>query len=82
MQWDPERDLKHNALPYRSIQIGVSGEAAKRYAEDWILRITDITPLAHQIYALVQQNKLDEAKALLPQEYVYSYNPVLQQKWD
>lgn len=27
IQWDPERDLQLKALPYRSIQIGLSGEA-------------------------------------------------------
>jgi hypothetical protein len=27
-QWDPERSLQLGALPYRSLQVGLSGEAA------------------------------------------------------
>lgn len=71
IQWDPERDLQHQPLQYRSIQIGLSAEAAQRYVEDWTLRITDVTPLAHQIHALVQQKEMEKAQALLPLERVY-----------
>jgi len=80
VQWDPERGLQHEALEHRSIQIGLSGEAAERYVNDWIVRITDVTPLAHQIHALVQQEKLDEAKTLLPQERCYPLFSSLLQK--
>ncbi|MBB5134483.1 hypothetical protein HNP84_004215 [Thermocatellispora tengchongensis] len=43
IQWDPERDRELNPLPHRSIQVGLSGEAIRRYAEDWTVSITDIT---------------------------------------
>ena len=66
IQWDPERDLQLKALPYRSIQIGLSGEAVNYYVNDWIQDITEITPLARQIRELVEQNRLDEAQILLP----------------
>ena len=71
IQWDPERDLQLNALPYRSIQIGLSGEAVNHYVNDWIQGITEITPLARQIRELVEQNRLDEAQTLLPPEQPY-----------
>jgi hypothetical protein len=71
IQWDPERDLLLRPLPYRSIQIGLSGEAVKYYMSQWIQRIYDITPLAHSIYALIQINKLDKAQLLLPKEEPY-----------
>nr|WP_042179783.1 DUF4291 domain-containing protein [Kibdelosporangium sp. MJ126-NF4]CEL14023.1 FIG01130180: hypothetical protein [Kibdelosporangium sp. MJ126-NF4]CTQ88389.1 FIG01130180: hypothetical protein [Kibdelosporangium sp. MJ126-NF4] len=71
VQWDPERDLRLNPQPHRSLQLGLTGEAANRYADDWIVTITDTTPLAHEIHALVKDNKLDEATALLPPERPY-----------
>ena len=45
MQWDPERDLRLQALPYRSLQLGLAGEASRRYADEWTVAITDVTPL-------------------------------------
>jgi hypothetical protein len=71
IQWDPERDLDLNPLPHRSIQIGLSGEAVERYVRDWIVRITDVTDLAHHIEASLEAGRRDEARALLPVETVY-----------
>lgn len=68
IQWDPERDLLLQPLPYHAIQIGLSKEAVEYYVNQWIQAITDITPLAHTINALVQANKLDETQRLLPTE--------------
>ncbi|MEH6421394.1 DUF4291 domain-containing protein [Pseudomonas sp. CGJS7] len=72
IQWDPERNLHFHPLDYRAIQIGLSGEAVPRYADQWVQRIEDITPLAHRLHALVETAKLDEAKALLPVERPYT----------
>ncbi len=71
VQWDPERDLHHNPLPHRAIQIGLGPAAVRPYVEAWIQRITDVTPLAHEICALVRENQLEEARAKLPAETVY-----------
>lgn len=49
VQWDPERDLRLQPLPYRSLQLGLAGEAARRYADEWTVAIRDVTPLAHEI---------------------------------
>ncbi|WP_329293487.1 DUF4291 domain-containing protein [Streptomyces pseudovenezuelae] len=71
VQWDPERDLHLRPMPYRSLQLGLSGEAARRYADEWITSIRDVTPLAHEIHALVSGGDLDSAARLLPQEDPY-----------
>ena len=71
VQWDPERDLQLQALPYRAIQIGLSGEAVNLYVNTWTLSISDVTPLAHQIYGLLQAGDTSAATALLPQEREY-----------
>ncbi len=71
VQWDPERDLHHNPLPHRAIQIGLSGEAVGLYVNEWIRGIADVTPLAHAIGTLVAEKKLDEARSALPVERPY-----------
>jgi hypothetical protein len=49
IQWDPERDFALERLPYRSIQIGLTGEAVDRYVKDWIERIEDQTEVVEKI---------------------------------
>ncbi|MCS0600680.1 DUF4291 domain-containing protein [Streptomyces sp. LP11] len=71
VQWDPERDLHHNPLPHRSLQLGLAGEAAARYADEWLVGITDVTPLATEIHARVRAGEADRARALLPEERPY-----------
>ncbi|MFI6606688.1 DUF4291 domain-containing protein [Streptomyces sp. NPDC050507] len=71
VQWDPERDLHLNRLPYRSLQLGLAGEASRRYADEWTVTIRDVTPLAREIHELVRAGRDDEAGRLLPDERVY-----------
>ncbi|MEU9357090.1 DUF4291 domain-containing protein [Streptomyces sp. NPDC048301] len=68
VQWDPERDLHLNPLPHRSLQLGLGGEAARRYADEWLVSVTDVTPLAHEVQRLVRAGEQDRATALLPVE--------------
>ncbi|HIY21567.1 MAG TPA: DUF4291 domain-containing protein [Candidatus Flavonifractor merdigallinarum] len=42
-QWDPERTPDGSPLPYRSLQLGLRGEAVSHYVDDWIVRLSDIT---------------------------------------
>lgn len=74
VQWDPERDLWSRQLPYRSLQLGLSGEAARRYADEWTVGITDATALAGEIRALVQEGRTAAAAELLPRERPYPEN--------
>ncbi|WP_435974596.1 DUF4291 domain-containing protein [Streptomyces sp. Qhu_M48] len=71
VQWDPERDLNLQPLPYRSLQLGLGGEAARRYADEWTLSVTDVTPLAHRVRDLVRAGDPDGARPLLPREEPY-----------
>jgi hypothetical protein len=68
VQWDPERSLALGRLEHRSIQVGLGGEAAERYVDEWIARIEDVTPLAREIAGLVAAGDEDAARALLPAE--------------
>ncbi|GKQ41706.1 DUF4291 domain-containing protein [Streptomyces sp. A012304] len=71
VQWDPERDLQLNPLPHRSLQLGLAGEATARYADEWIVAIEDVTPLARRIHTHVRARELDHATRLLPPERPY-----------
>ncbi|MEV7772907.1 DUF4291 domain-containing protein [Kitasatospora sp. NPDC086791] len=64
VQWDPERDLRLRPLDHRTIQIGLRGEAVRRYADEWIRRITDVTGLAGRV-------RVERDPALLPVETPY-----------
>ncbi|MFE7856781.1 DUF4291 domain-containing protein [Streptomyces sp. NPDC057403] len=71
VQWDPERDPRLRPLPCRSLQLGLSGEAVRRYADEWLVSVRDVTPLAREIHALVTSGDLDAASGLLPKETPY-----------
>lgn len=71
VQWDPERDLRLQPLAHRSLQLGLAGEAARLYADEWTVSITDVTPLAHTVHARVRDGDLDAARRLLPPERPY-----------
>ncbi|MFJ6834580.1 DUF4291 family protein [Streptomyces sp. NPDC091209] len=68
VQWDPERDPRLRPLPCRSLRLGFSGEAARRHADEWTVTIRDVTPLVHEVHALVSVGDLASATRLLPQE--------------
>ncbi|MFE7121205.1 DUF4291 family protein, partial [Streptomyces sp. NPDC057654] len=74
VQWDPERDLRLQPLPHRSLQLGLTGEAARLYADEWTVSITDVTPLTHTIHAHVREGDLAAAQQLLPRESPYPVN--------
>jgi hypothetical protein len=71
IQWDPERSLQLQPLGHRAIQIGLAGDAARRYVQDWTVGITDVTGLAREIHSLVTTGNLTAAKDKLPAERPY-----------
>ncbi|MFC4017591.1 DUF4291 domain-containing protein [Micromonospora sp. GCM10011542] len=71
VQWDPERTPHLKALPYRSLQVGLSGEAVDRYVDDWMVTVRDLTPTVHRIRELLRVGDEQAAAAHLPVERVY-----------
>lgn len=71
VQWDPERDWRLQPLPYRALQLGLSGEAVRRYAEEWLVSVTDVTALAHAVHERVREGDEAGARGLLPEETPY-----------
>ena len=69
LQWDPERDIHGNPLNYRSLQLGLRGEAVRKYVNEWIVDITDITSYVNELKCLISQKK--DVSMLLPEEKIY-----------
>jgi Domain of unknown function (DUF4291) len=50
IQWDPERDWRMGVVEdVRAIQIGLSGDAVRRYVNEWVVRLEDVTPVVDRI---------------------------------
>jgi len=77
LQWDPERSLRGAALPYDSIQVGLSRHVICEYVDVWIKEIEDYTPRVRKIYDLLHGGQADKAKRQLPPEWVYPLPPEL-----
>ena len=43
VQWDPDRDIYGKPIGRRAIQLGLRGNFVKKYVNEWIVKITDIT---------------------------------------
>ena len=75
VQWDPERSPSLQVLLYRSIQIGIPGEVGKKWVEEWILAIEDVTEKARALKKAVDGGVSDAKvlveKGLFPAERVY-----------
>jgi hypothetical protein len=75
IQWDPDRSLHGGQLGYRAIQVGLSGEAAHRYADEWIRSITDITGHVHTVESSLRAG--GDPSEQLPAERVYPLDDLL-----
>ncbi len=69
VQFDPERDIQGNPLPYRSIQLGLRGNAVQHYVHDWIVKITDITDYVADLR--IKKEAGEDISPLLPKEQIY-----------
>ena len=71
VQWDPERSLHGQKLEHRSIQVGLSRRIISEYVDDWIVELSDLTPLVHKVRRLRDEGHVQRAKNLLPSERRY-----------
>ena len=69
-QWDPERDIFGNPVGRRSLQLGIRGEVLKKYVEDWIVSITDITEEVKRIKENIDNQTFSMDS--LPDEKIYT----------
>lgn len=67
LQWDPDHAPDGAKQERRAIQLGLRGEALRRYAGEWILEIID----ASELVATQRRNIADRAALITPRERVY-----------
>jgi hypothetical protein len=77
VQWDPERAPTLQKLPWRSIQIGIPRSLSRKWVEEWIISIDDVTERARSLKEAVEQEPgvSDEElvkRELVPVERVYT----------
>ncbi len=65
LQWDPDHDPSGAPLARRAIQLGLRGDALRRFANDWIVSIEDVSEF------VASQRSRSRAELLLPRERVY-----------
>ncbi|VEP18541.1 conserved hypothetical protein [Hyella patelloides LEGE 07179] len=69
LQWDPDRSPGGGKLQRRAIQLGLRGDAIKKYAQEWIVDIEDISEfVAEQRQHVITQNY---DALLTPTEHIY-----------
>lgn len=78
LQWDPDHHPSGAKLERRAIQLGLRGQMLASYAENWIVKIEDISEFVHQ----QRQNiKNGYTELITPRETVYSVIDIeIQQK--
>ncbi|KAI5837822.1 ATP-dependent RNA helicase DHX8 [Morchella snyderi] len=80
VQWDPERTVALQKLPYRSIQVGVGRGTVKEWVEEMIVGIEDVTERAREMKKLIDEGKIEEAKKLVPEEKEYVLSEELREE--
>ena len=68
-QWDPDRDIFGNPIDRRAIQLGLKGTMVKKYVNDWIVNISDITDNVTEIRESIKHKVFNES--MLPIECEY-----------
>jgi Domain of unknown function (DUF4291) len=60
LQWDPDHDPHGAPLARRAVQLGLRGDTLRRYAEEWILAVEDISSfVTEQRQRLRDGNSID-----------------------
>lgn len=69
LQWDPDHAPSGAKLDRRAVQLGLRGEALRRYAREWTVSVEDISPFVAEQRAHAQAH--DYARLVTPREEVY-----------
>jgi hypothetical protein len=69
LQWDPDHDPHGDKQERRAIQLGLAGEVLRRYAQDWIVNIEDVSEFVAQQRTHARTNGFEEL--VIPREEVY-----------
>ena len=68
LQWDPDHSPAGGKYARRAIQLGLKGNVVKRYINEWIVKIEDISDYVDKAKVFA---KGDNSKLMTPEEKVY-----------
>ena len=80
VQWDPERSIRGADVGFNSIQVGLTRHIIEEYVGEWLVEISDCTPLVRKMHALLQAGHAHKARKLLSAERVYEVNEDVAQR--
>jgi hypothetical protein len=66
VQWDPERSASLAPLAWRTIQLGLGERAVPKYADEWTVRITDLTDRVRAIASAPGERRAESMPRELP----------------
>jgi hypothetical protein len=66
LQWDPDHGPNGAPLNRRAIQLGLHGEILRRYANEWIIEIVDVSDFVSE-----QRSNVGSSRLMTPAESVY-----------
>ncbi|MEM7658182.1 MAG: DUF4291 domain-containing protein [Bacteroidota bacterium] len=69
LQWDPDHDAHGNKMERRAIQLGMKGEFLKKYGQEEIQEIMDLTDVVREQKAKLDAGQL--AEVMVPKEKVF-----------
>jgi uncharacterized protein (TIGR02996 family) len=69
LQWDPDHDPSGAKLERRAIQVGMRGEALRRYSREWIVEIEDVSAFVAEQRSHAESRHYTQL--LTPREDVY-----------
>ena len=69
-QWDPDRDIYGNPIGRRAIQLGIKGEMVKKYINDWVVNITDITEEVIEMREKIENGSFLDSDLPIEEKYV------------
>lgn len=70
VQWEADLDIEGNVLGYDCLRLSLTGEAQKRYVQDWVVNAYDATKQIHEIWNILGHGwDYDDGK--LPNEVDY-----------
>lgn len=75
VQWDPDRTVRFDGLPWRCIQIGLAPPVAADYAHTWIDSIEDVTELVRTLHDAHRDDAFPAVRELVPVEQPYPVAP-------
>ncbi|HEV7925961.1 MAG TPA: DUF4291 family protein, partial [Verrucomicrobiae bacterium] len=72
LQWDPDHDPSGGKQQRRAIQLGLTGNVLRKYAQNWVVGIEDISDFVAEQRAHAESNGYE--KLVTPREEVYVIN--------